>query len=82
MTKKEARELAKVMIAYADGKDIEHRLYGTNKWATFNGNDKDHHLSFNFSKYAYRIKKCQLIDHLRIKKNVGMKFKNILLLDG
>lgn len=57
MTREEARELAKVMIAYADGKDIEHRLYGTNKWATFNGNDKDHHLSFNFSKYAYRIKK-------------------------
>lgn len=57
MTRDEARELAKVMIAYADGKDIEHRLYGDNKWAIFNGDNKDHYLSFDFSKYAYRIKK-------------------------
>lgn len=57
MTREEARKTAEVMMAYADGKDIEHRLYGDNKWATFNGNDKDHYLSFDFSKYDYRIKR-------------------------
>lgn len=59
MTREEAIRAVEVMLAYADGKDIEYRLYGPNKWTTYDGNDKNHYLSFDFSKYDYRIKKEQ-----------------------
>lgn len=57
MTREEAKKAAEVMMAYADGKDVEYRLYGDNKWETFNGNDKEHHLTIDFFNYIYRIKK-------------------------
>lgn len=56
MTREEARKSAEVMMAYAEGKDIEYRC-GTVPWSTFRGDDKDSPLCFDFHKCEYRIKK-------------------------
>lgn len=56
MTREEARKSAEVMMAYAEGKDIEYRC-GTVPWSTFRGDDNDSQLCFDFHKCEYRIKK-------------------------
>lgn len=55
MTREEARKKAEIMMAYADGKDIEFREYGES-WDIFKGDDCDNELSFNFNMCEYRIK--------------------------
>ena len=55
MTREEARKAAEVMMAYADGKDIEFCPNGED-WDILRGDDSDQ-LSFDFSRVEYRIKK-------------------------
>ena len=52
MTRDEAKEAAKVMEAYANGKEIQcnDNYLGNGEWVTTDGP------SFNWEKYAYRIK--------------------------
>lgn len=58
MTREEARKAAKVMKAYADGKDIEYLSHKSNKWELVcRGDDKHSNLALDFHKYKYRIKK-------------------------
>lgn len=58
MTREEARKAAEVMLAYADGKDIEYLSHKSNKWELLCcGDNKDSNLALNFQKYNYRIKK-------------------------
>lgn len=56
MTREEARKAAEVMLAYADGKDIEYKLNGNMPWRTFYGKNKDHTLSIDFNECEYRVK--------------------------
>lgn len=52
MTREEARKAAEVMLAYADGKEVEFYEYDTdNKWKV------DHSPVFDWSNLEYRIKK-------------------------
>ena len=52
MTREELKEAAKVMEAYANGKEIQcnDNYLGNGEWVTTDGP------SFNWEKYAYRIK--------------------------
>ena len=50
MTREEARKAAQVMLAYADGKEIEFRDKGEKIWSNA-GN-----LAFDWQNYCYRIK--------------------------
>lgn len=56
MTREEARKAAEVMMAYADGKDIEYLSPINHKWKLFSGDKEDADLGLNFCKYEYRIK--------------------------
>lgn len=56
MTKEKARKAAEVLMAYADGKEVEFKEFRDTKWQTFKYN-KDRFLCFNFDKFDYRIKK-------------------------
>ena len=49
MTREEVRKAAEVMIAYADGKEIEYTIKGSNKWT------KVESPSFNWD-WEYRVK--------------------------
>ena len=54
MTRDEARKAAEVMLAYADGKEIEYKptgIKGIQYWNTTNGNP-----AFNWCENSYRIK--------------------------
>ena len=54
MTREEARKAAEVMLAYADGKEIEYKptgIKGIQYWNTTNGNP-----AFNWRENSYRIK--------------------------
>lgn len=53
MIRETAREMAEVMKAYADGKDIQARAKGTDKWVD---NWPKGEVLFDFSKYEYRVK--------------------------
>lgn len=55
MTREEAKRRAEVMLAYADGKDVEFRQAGEN-WDICKG-DSYYELEFNFNICDYRIKK-------------------------
>lgn len=55
MTREEARKAAEVMMAYAEGKDVEFRQDGEN-WDICKGDSYDE-LDFNFRLCEYRIKK-------------------------
>lgn len=55
MTREESKKAAEVMMAYAEGKDIEFKAYGDEQWKTFR-HGKDRFLCFNFDKFEYRIK--------------------------
>ena len=58
MTRDEARKAAEVMLAYAEGKDIEYLSHKSNKWEIVcRGDDKHSNLTLDFHKYKYRIKK-------------------------
>lgn len=57
MTREEARKAAEVMLAYADGKDVEFLPFNDNKWQLFQGDNKESHLDFDFSRFEYRIKR-------------------------
>ncbi len=50
MTRNEARKAAEVMLAYADGKEIDNRRNGENTWNTAS------EPTFDWWKYKYRIK--------------------------
>lgn len=50
MTREEARKAAEVMLAYADGKEIEWSHRGEEKWLEVGGPD------FNWDHLKYRIK--------------------------
>ena len=53
MTREEAREAAEVMLAYADGKKMEYKSRGSDKWEEI----EDFALpNFNWNNYEYRIK--------------------------
>ena len=54
MTREEARKAAEVMMAYADGKDIEYRIKGKKIWESARGEGE---VGFMFDDYEYRIKK-------------------------
>lgn len=56
MTREEARKAAEVMLAYADGKDVEFLTSNDDKWQLFQGDNEEGHLDFIFSRYKYRIK--------------------------
>lgn len=62
MTREEARQSAEVMLAYADGKEIEFNLKHKNIWYTHDGDTVSdgekiiHTLEFDFTKFDYRIK--------------------------
>lgn len=53
MIRETAKEMAKVMKAYADGKDIQVRAKGTDEWVDSWPKGE---VLFDFSKYEYRIK--------------------------
>lgn len=53
MTQEEARKRAEVMMAYAEGKEIEFRIKGDERWETYNGKDT---LGFEFNDIDYRVK--------------------------
>lgn len=57
MTREKAKEAAEVMLAYADGKEIEFKEKGiaNEQWKTFR-HKKDTFLCFNFDRFDYRIK--------------------------
>lgn len=54
MTREEARKAAEVMMAYAEGKDIEFKVKGDDEWDDC---EREFALTFDFYKYDYRIKK-------------------------
>lgn len=62
MTREEAKRLGEVMLAYAEGKEIEFSLKHKNIWYTHDGDTVSdgkkiiHSLEFNFEKFDYRIK--------------------------
>lgn len=53
MTREEARKAAEVMMAYAEGKEIEFKIKGEDRWETWDGRDT---LGFEFDDFDYRIK--------------------------
>lgn len=55
MTREEAKEAAEVMLAYADGKDIEFKIKGDDRWETWNKEDGSI-LGFELDEFDYRIK--------------------------
>lgn len=55
MTREKAEETAEILAAYADGKEIEYKIKGTNKWET--GSIKNGGIFFDFYAIEYRIKK-------------------------
>lgn len=57
MTKEEAKENAAILLAYAEGKEIQWRLSSTDIWLDYDLNE----LTFQFSSYFYRIKPIQPI---------------------
>lgn len=55
MTREEARKAAEVMLAYANGEEIEYTVYGLNNWEVYNPQN-NRELCFNWSDYKYRVK--------------------------
>lgn len=55
MTREEARKAAEVMLAYAEGKDIEYLKYGNYSWNTISA-EKGEVAAFDWHNYDYRIK--------------------------
>ena len=53
MTREEARKAAEVMLAYADGKQIEYKVRGGNEWRSVNELDTP---LFDWNSTKYRIK--------------------------
>ena len=51
MTREEARTAAELMLAYADGKEIEYRQRGKREWQSSST------IVFNWGHYDYRLKK-------------------------
>lgn len=51
MTKEQTKEAAKVMLAWAEGKDVECRIKGCSSWVPFENEDE-----FDFIHCYYRIK--------------------------
>lgn len=51
MTREEAKKAAEVMLAYADGKDIEYRYYLQSVWQS------SPIIVFDWNHYDYRVKK-------------------------
>lgn len=60
MTREEARRAAEVMMAYAEGRDIQYKFIGDNFWKTLLGDDNNTSLSFDFNRTDYRIKTKQI----------------------
>lgn len=54
MTREEAKRRAEVMMAYADGKDVELKIKGYDRWQPWN---KEHSLDFDFDVVEYRVNK-------------------------
>lgn len=54
MTREEARKAAEILTAYADGKEIEFKVNGSNQWET--GSIKKGGLFLDFNAIEYRIK--------------------------
>ena len=53
MTREQAREAAQVMLAWADGKEVECKLKDGSVWTTPSTNQE---LGFDWSVFTYRIK--------------------------
>ena len=51
MTKEEARKYAEVMLAYANGKEIEYRKHGSDTWSKIPGTP-----AFEWYRSDYRVK--------------------------
>ena len=51
MTREEARKAAEIMLAYAEGKEIEYRNHLSDKWL------RSIHPKFNWEHAEYRVKK-------------------------
>ena len=66
MTREEARKAAEVMLAYADGKEIEF-LNNSREWKS------SLNPVFNWEIFKYRNKKSLPTVHSKTKKNAGMK---------
>lgn len=62
MTREEAKEAAKVMLAYAEGKDIEYRNYKGDRWKTISA-ERDELANFNWGSHDYRIKQGVAYPH-------------------
>lgn len=56
MTREDARKAAEVMMAYADGKEVEFREIGEPYWECVGKFDADD-MGFDFSDFEYRVKK-------------------------
>ena len=54
MTREEARKAAEVMLAYANGKQIEYKVHGGEEWRSINELDTP---LFDWNSTKYRIKK-------------------------
>lgn len=67
MTREEARKAAEVMIAYADGKDIEFKLYEKRDWYRLD------YPGFNWCEVDYRIKKEPTYHSLRDAKECDVE---------
>ena len=80
ITKSATKRLAEIMLAYAEGKDIEWREVGSNVW-----HDLDEVPTWNWKKYQYRVKPTddynriynELIEHIdKEVKNTTKKLSN------
>ena len=77
MTREEARKAAEVMLAYADGKQIEYKVRGGNEWRPineldtplFDWNSTKYIKNKNGSNYANRqnqLSKCPKMTHYAV----------------
>jgi hypothetical protein len=64
MTRDEARKAAAVMLAYAEGKNIQYKTIGTTPWQDAGPSGTDL-LCFDWGMYRYRIKP-QVVRYRRI----------------
>ena len=62
MTREEARKAAEVMLAYADGKEIEFKTNHKDGWSSLSSNNK---VLFNWFVCNYRIKSAKSEPKLR-----------------
>ncbi len=58
MTREQAREAAAVMLAWADGKEVQFKLNGNSLWTTSSTNQE---LGFDWSVSTYRIKPAKTL---------------------